>query len=135
MGVCSMCCISRMYFRGGRASLWGEVGVLEGTAFFAHTQEHARIFYRKKAKIIYLPDNTLLLRVYYEYICQLPITDKILQYKNKKRVQTFVQTPYRIFLLWCIHQLISSIFLIGLIASCATCLSTKISPVSLRRQS
>ena len=103
---------------------------------FFRTYARARAyFFRKKAKIIYLPDNTLLLRVYYEYIRQLPITDKILQYKNKKRVQTFVQTPYRIFLMWCIHQLISSIFLIGLIASCATCLSTKISPVSLRRQS
>jgi hypothetical protein len=84
-----MGCISRTYFRGGRASLWGEVGVLEGTAFFAHTQEHARIFYRKKAKIIYLPDYTLLLRVYYEYIRQLPITDKILQYKIKKKSSDF----------------------------------------------
>ena len=49
VGVCSMGCISRTYFRGGRASLWGEVGVLEGTAFFAHTQEHAHIFLKKIA--------------------------------------------------------------------------------------
>ena len=44
----SMGCISRTYFRGGRASLWGEVGVLKGTTFFAHTQECACIFMEKK---------------------------------------------------------------------------------------